>query len=375
MRVILEKLNTMMEYSPPNPTHAVTLQDIADRCSVSRATASRALRRDVRNISQATIDRIFTVAAEMGYDPSRHHAARRLVMGGRGQAVLNRIVALFIPPDFMDDPYYGQLFKGVLDELSAQGFGALTMYEQMATLDTLLPIFGRGDVDGAIAISTNGYFHELQPHLRAESNFGQRPVVILMQPPEDCYSVMPDDFAGGQTVIEHLLELGHRQILHFHFPGISYAHQQRRAGFLQACRARGFAPEEVLTSVLWDTDHGDWSLAHLLATLTAHPELTAIVAPNDYAAMRIHAELVRVGLRVPEAMSLVGYDDVCAIATPTQANILTTVHVPLLDIGRRAAQLIIHQLTSTPATPAETPLVLPIDLIVRASTAPPPVHR
>jgi LacI family transcriptional regulator len=366
----LGKHTRMTPSQTSKPRHNVTLQDIADRCQVSRATVSRALRNDLRNISQAVIDQITAVANEMGYDPSLHHSARRLALSWRGRPVLNRIVALFIPPVFIDDLYYSQQFKGVLDVLSAEGFGMLTMYEHPSTLDTLLPIFSRGDVDGVISISIYGRFTDLQQQLRNDINFGQRPMIILMLPPDDSFSVMPDDFLGGQIAAGHMLDLGHQHILYFNFTGYAYAHHQRKEGFKAACRDRNVDFDNVFSSILWDFDKIEWSTDNLTRTLSANKNLTAIIAPNDNSANYIYNALKSANISVPEDVSLIGYDDVVAVKTLTNDNILTTIHVPLIDIGRAAAKLMIKQLTNQEKEDSDT-IVLPVELIIRSSTAPP----
>ena len=348
----------------------VTLQDIADRCHTSRATVSRALRNDVRNTSQATIDHICAVAREMGYDPSRSHAARRLVLGFQGTPLLSQVVALFIPPDFMDDLYYGRMVHGILDVLSAQDFGMLMLYEKSEVLKSLLPIFGRGDVDAAIAIPVFGEFGRVEAHLRKEPNFGQRPIVLLLNEAEGCHAVMVDDFHGGHQAMQHLLNVGHRRILRFTYPTYSYAHTRREAGMQHACSEKGVSPEQVMLSLEWNFDNLDASITSLFALLKEQ-KVTAIIAPNDRMAVYMHNFFRQWGIRVPEDISLVGFDDVQEIHNRSGENILTTVHVPLLELGMEAANLVLRKLEQHDSSERIETITLSTELIVRSSTAPP----
>jgi LacI family transcriptional regulator len=103
--------------------------------------------------------------------------------------------------------------------------------------------------------------------------------------------------------------------------------------------------------------------------LRAHPEITAILAHNDLYAGSLHATLTGAGYRIPEEMSLVSFDDTDPVLNAHGHNILTTVHIPLLEIGQAAGRVIIGRVTGEML--ADTTEVLPVRLTERASTAPP----
>ena len=100
--------------------HAVTQRDIAERCGVHQTAVSQALRHDP-SISAATRERILAVALELGYDPEQHDAARRLVSRRHGTRIINRLIALFLPPRFHQSTYFLKLFQGIWDVVSAEG--------------------------------------------------------------------------------------------------------------------------------------------------------------------------------------------------------------------------------------------------------------
>jgi LacI family transcriptional regulator len=110
------------------------------------------------------------------------------------------------------------------------------------------------------------------------------------------------------------------------------------------------------------------SAAAFLA-LRAHPEATAIMARNDFGAVQIHVRCQREGIRIPDDLSLVGFDDAFPIYNTLQENILTTVHLPLEQIGRQAAAMSIRQVEGV-ADPAEQ-IMLPSSLIIRGTTGQP----
>jgi len=370
------------------PTRPVTMRDIAEQCGVTTATVSLALRQDPR-LSAATIERVQTVATTLGYDRAHNQAARRMVMRRYGRDVINQMVAIFLPRYFYKATYFASLAEGVMDALAEHNFTNVIVYSDTATLDDrpLPPIFTNSEVDGAIIYGNTQVYHKL----RQTSGFHQRPILSMIVPVEGCPIVAVDDEHGAYLAAKHLLELGHRRFLHWYTPdpGVSGA---RLTGTQRALREWQLDPDEHLTLATWylgslnppfhlalpdgsadDAAHGFSPDAQhdFLAYLRIHPDITAILAPNDATARRVGYLLRREGWKIPDDISLVGYDDCDPMPDEHGHNILTSVHLPLVDVGRHAGYQLIQQIMQ--GTPLPQRLILPTVLHVRQSTAVP--HR
>lgn len=347
----------------------VTMQDIADKCKVSRVTVSYALRGNRSKVSTAMRRNIRRVARQLGYDSATYHSARRLAQTKKGCFSVNRLIGLFFPFPMIDHPYFYHLFRGMTEVFTEERFGLLTNYtDRGISNEDILPFFARGDVDGVIVYANPTAFQPVLNRLRNLPNFGQHPIVSLIQPFPDCSAVVGDDRVGGRQAAHHLLELGHRHIFCF-IPQQSetISHFFRFTGYLQAYAEYGLDTMRYLHTA-------DWTALDKLCTVLArvlkkHPEITGILAPHDEIAHLIYDFLISRGLRVPKDISLIGYDDIEPILGTEHENILTTIRVPLREIGKAASRLIIAQILRT--TEQKQTVTLPVELIVRATTGPP----
>jgi DNA-binding LacI/PurR family transcriptional regulator len=354
------------------PFKHVRMKDIADQLGISQTTVSRALQGDRGNISEETIARVNEVAREMGYDPSLAFAARRLRQQRGGPAVINHMVALIMSLRNIDEPYFGKLVKGISDALTGERFALVANIPVPLPPTSDLPYaFLRGDIDGLVVMSNPTYFGPSLHRLRTETPFGQRPVVSMLEPIATCACVRADDYQGGYEMTAHLLELGHRHIMHFyHDVQSGFPHQQRLQGCQQACMDRGLDPALYLHSVFGNGPMFGTAEQVLPKALRAHPETTAVLAENDGTAPMVVGALAKLGRRVPEEMSVVGFDDITPVLDEHGQNMLTTVRVPLMQIGHEAVILLIRRIIGDEPS-AETALVIPTQLVERCSTAPP----
>lgn len=345
-----------------------TQLDIAKRVGVSKVTVSRVMRGDYRNASRTTVNKILAVAHEIGYDLSQHHGARRLALSKYGQEVPNNVIALFFPRQFFNWNYFNTIFHNVLDTLMAAKYALVTNYTFESPEETLPPIFQRGDIDGAIVIGSQCHMRFVADRLRANPQFNTRPIISLVEPMPGCSSIVSDDLAGGYAAVSHLLDLGHRHLLYYRTQE-SYTHAQRVVGYRKAYLDRQLNPDRYLHSVDWRFLTPDLAELLLRQVLTEHQDITAILAPNDLHAQTVCEALKRQGLHVPEDISVVGYDDTDPVVDARGENVLTSVRVPLAEIGRKAADLITQRLAGQ-QPPAEQ-LILPTQLMLRGSTAEP----
>ncbi|HEX2950212.1 MAG TPA: LacI family DNA-binding transcriptional regulator [Armatimonadota bacterium] len=370
---------------------SVTLRDIAARCGVDVSTVSRALRGSSLH-NEKTVHLIQATAHEMGYDPTRYQNARQLALSRFGKESVNRLFAVFIPPYFYYYDYSAMLFQGVLDVLTPAGIGLLTIETSEEVMKGKIPpSFSRGDVDGAIIVEHQEQFQPVLDQLRNTPAFTDHPLVYILRDVPGCSSITINAEAAAYEVAAHVLSLGHRHLLYFirkdRKPFCS--HQDFfLAGYQRACRDYGLDPavhlhpfplDETFTEHLFNLRYyrqqrtffpRQWPPYHpLTRELQAHPEITAILALNDRLAAIIYNILQCGGIRVPDDVSLIGFDDTDPLFDDCGQNILTTVHVPLREMGNSAAKLLISMVNEE-ATDAQR-VVMPTTLMVRGSTMPP----
>jgi LacI family transcriptional regulator len=351
-----------------------SLQEIASACGVSKATVSRALRDDNTQQSAETIARVKAIAREMGYDPSRSRTARRLALQNSDKPMINNTIGLFCEhPGSRVSTYFMRFLEGILLAASACEFEIQLTDAYRLEISKSLPMAYRsGEIDGILVPNTEKNFGQVRELLREEPGFANRPIVGLVDHMQDCSGVYADNFSAGWLAMTHLLDLGHRNILHFvdEYQPPTDVHGLRRAARIQAMYGRGMDPEKHLYYFDWEfgEDFSDTSSEQLIAYLKVHPEITAIIGQHDVQIGYIYKALVREGYRVPQDISLVGSDDAEAIIEHGE-NILTTIRLPLVEIGKQATQLLIRRIMGEETE--ERDVVLPVELIIRGTTAPP----
>jgi len=369
----------------------VTLRDIAERCQVSKSTVAQAMRGNSR-LAKATVARVLEVAAEMGYDPTYHEGARRLAFRKQGRRVLNHLIAVFYPRAYLRIPFYVQTFLGIMETLGDAGFGVCVGYVQSETITgshfTFPQVLRRGDIDGVICAGGGMLNAEMMHELRGSAGFGTRPIITLYDRTPGCSIIDTDNADGAYQAMHHLLALGHQHIMFVHYY-IDTEGPQPYGRYRACCLAleeAGYDPLLHLHPFKFNPDWVDPQTAHhtiddlrsadevandaadaLVQYLQVHPEVTAIMAINDAFALHAWYALHRAGYRVPDDVSIVGFDDTDPMRDERGNNMLTTVSRPLEEVGRAAAQQILNQIADDDA---ETTVILPTRLIVRHSTAP-----
>ncbi|MBA3685045.1 MAG: LacI family DNA-binding transcriptional regulator [Planctomycetes bacterium] len=356
-----------------HPIRPATLADIAAQVQVHKTTVHRALTGAGR-MSPELRERIVAVARQMGYDPDLNPAGRRMALAKHGRLLPNRTIALVMPRMFYRTGYFLRIFQGVMDVVTDAGFALHCYPYQGIETGPATAGIARGEVDGIIALAHVESLEPMVRSLRAHPNFGARPFVSLAHTVPGEAAVVADVRSGSCQLAAHLFDLGHRQLLHFHGrdnqlgrPGDPIP--LRVAGLRDAQRDRGLGAKALQTAVFEEREDESWVAESLREALVRQPGITAIVARHDPMALEIISLLRRWGLRVPQDISVVGYDD----SEPTsvaEASRLSTVAVPLEDMGRRAARMVIE--SPAQGVGSRVPVVLPVALRLRASTAVPP---
>ncbi|HOF87976.1 MAG TPA: LacI family DNA-binding transcriptional regulator [Armatimonadota bacterium] len=352
----------------PIPSKIVTLKDVADRCGVNIMTVSRALRFEKNpHVSQATAERVRAAAAELGYDPSRTLSARRLVAQRHSTSYINHAIAVFFSPYFYQEPYYCRIYQGILDVMLPEEYALVMVHVYNPNVKpgelTRIPnIVARGEVDGMLAFPSEELLRLIETQVHPHAGASRLPLVGMLQECPGYSAVTVDEFRGGELAVGHLLDLGHRAILAFS------TLPQRMAGYRQAYARRGI-PADTLYTAQWtpDPDRVGRYVAPMWRMLAAHTDVTAIVAPNDLVAQDIAGALMARGDRIPEDISLVSNDDTRPVLPHHQEPTLTTVRLPLEEVGRLAAERLLREINH-PDTAVQQ-VCLPVELIVRSSTA------
>jgi len=370
---------------------AVTQQQIAERCGVTKATVSMALRGDPR-ISQATAERVHAAAGEMGYDPSVNLAARRLAMRRRGSSVRNRVVGVLGPDRIVSVEYFRRLAEGVFDVLLARRYGVLYVSAMQGPGETSLPRWSdplaRGEIDGLVTFGP-AFTLDTVGALRARAGFGPRPAVVLIHDLPGCCSVLTDDESAARQTFLHLLGLGHRHFLQLVYGEADLKgepRQRRRRGARRALEEFGLDPSRHLHSCpvpahwmapavarrLLARPADDAGGAAVVEHLRAHPEITAVLGDNDAMAIFAYVALRRAGVDVPGRVSIVGFDDTDPIPADGGANCLSSVSLPLEEVGRTGAAMLLEQIEGRSAP--DRRIVLPARFVPRQTVGPAPAR-
>jgi len=339
------------------PRPAVTSAEVARRAGVSRTTVSFVLN-DVRDrgISEATRERVLTIARELGYEPN---AAARTLAGGA-----TRTVALVVPriEHLYVDAFLAQLVASVNECCHLQGLRLLIESTEGEGREPggFLQLVRSRSIDGVIV--ANLRVGEVD-HLRRLQASGIPQVVFGSHlPTDERLRTMGDDtWQSAQLAVRHLLELGHRTVGLVNYASHEYhSAAQRERGWRQALHDHGIDADPS-----WIT-HGNISAqSGYEATrelLSRGLRFSALFAGNDTIAFGVLRALQEAGLRVPQDVAIVGYDDIplAAFANPP----LTTVRTDPIGHGRQAVQLLLSQMRHE--TPKVAPLAPP-RLVLRAS--------
>jgi LacI family transcriptional regulator len=334
----------------------VTIRDVARLAEVHPGTVSRALNEQTRAlVNQETAARVLRAADELGYRPNS--IARGL------KTNRSYTVGVMIPD--LTNPLFPPIVRGIEDRLSPAGYTSLIVNtdNDPGRERSLMEAMLARQVDGLIAATAR-----LDTEALVEAAVGGMPVVLVNRSFEDgsVAAVTVDDRQGILLAVEHVAQLGHTRIGHVAGPqNVSTGHR-RYLGFLAAMQASGLeAPaERIRFSEAFTETEGARACAGVLAHT---PRITAIVAANDRLAMGCYDTLAAAGLRCPQDVSVVGFNDMPFIDRLRPP--LTSVRVPQREIGAAAADLLLAQLADRAEPPRE--MLLAPALVVRASTARP----
>lgn len=331
-----------------------TSSDVAARAGVSRTTVSFVLNdRANTGIAEETRERVLQAAADLGYHA---HGAARALAGGLSMTI--GLVLLQTQDQVAADALLAETLLGIGDEARADGYRVLV--EAVSPEGPRYSDIVRSRrVDGLIVSGPRADDEELRGIVR--DGF---PVILQGSLPGlPAPSVDVDNRTGAASAVGHLVDLGHRRIGLITNAPLDYtAADDRLAGYRDALRAGGIEPDErFIAEGAFDAASGYAAARDLLRRA---PGLTAVFVASDIVAFGALRALREAGRRVPDDVSVVGFDDV-----PLARHFdppLTTVRLPARGLGAAAGRALIDRLAGRPVT---NRTLLPTELVVRESTA------
>ncbi len=326
-----------------------TIREVARAAGVSTATVSRVFSNSPL-VSADTAERVLKSAQQLDYWPNS--AARSL------STHRTHTIGIMLPDLFGE--FYSDLMRGLDREASLHEYQILLSSSHSGGSDVLAASRAMlGRIDGLIMLAPDEKSIDTVERVRRRV-----PVVLLnpRQPVEGCHSVEVANYDGARRVVEYLLELGHRDLAFVAGPEGNVDAEERRRGFRESLQVAGLDPDQALELP------GDFrEIAGVEAStviLARHPRPTVVFAANDAMAIGLQSALHRAGCRVPQDISVVGFDNVAMAGYLNPP--LTTVNVDACGLGREAVRMMLDVLRASEES-AQIRRVIPAALKIRES--------
>jgi DNA-binding LacI/PurR family transcriptional regulator len=334
----------------PTAPGATSLKQLAEHLGLNPATVSVVLNEvPGRSIPQATRDRIKAAAKEMNYHPNL--VARSL----RNRRTLT--IGILVPE--LGDGYHTQVMSGIGDQLMMAGYFYFTAHhrhKRSLVEDYTRMLIGRG-AQGIIAIDT---LLEHPIPIPVVAVAGHRHI-------EGVTNVLIDHVRAAELALNHLYSLGHRKIAFMRGQPFSSDSDERWKSLVEVASKLGIEIKpELVVSLDRDTSSPELGYPVVQQLMASHQPFTALVAFNDISAIGAIRALQDFNLRVPQDVSVIGFDDIKAAAFTLPR--LTTINQPLEEIGRIATQSLLNRIHDT--VPPRDEIVVEPQLVVRESTGP-----
>ena len=332
---------------PTLPGTRTTLTMVAERAGVSPSTVSRILN-GTAQVSEEKQQLVRSVIEELNFRPD---PAARSLAGGRAMSI-------GVLTQFIDSPYYGEALRGIEDVVQKANYSPLFVsgHWNEAEEKNRLYMLQERKVDGIIVLTGKLKDETL---IDVASSI---PVVVtgrqLSGP--NVFSIDFDNVEGACLAVRHLYALGHQRVAFISGPLDHSDAVQRVAGFRSELLRKNMTCDEGLIVYSDFQESGGFRAMNQL--LETHQTFSAVIAANDQMAYGARLALYRAGIRVPEDVSIVGFDDLphSAFTLPP----LTTVRQSIYEVGVRAAQALFELIEGK----AVAPIQIPAELVVREST-------
>jgi LacI family transcriptional regulator len=317
----------------------ITIREVAEESSVHASTVSRVLNPQTRGmVSKEVADRVTAVARKLGYLPNP------IASGLRTRR--SRTVGVLIPD--LSNPVFPPIVRGIARTLGPAGYVAVladsdnNMLNVKAIVDNLLA----RRVDGLILATALR-----EDPIVDECIANDVPLVLVNRTVESARvaSVTTDDDTGIRLAVQHLVELGHRQIAFVGGPQSTSTGHVRYRAFLAATREAQLSSDRrlVMNAKAFSEIAGKEALGRIIETVGTG--FTAVVAANDLLALGCFDALKEAGLRCPHDVSVTGFNHMPFVDRFSPS--LTTIHIPHDELGVRAAQLLLERIDSPEIAP------------------------
>jgi LacI family transcriptional regulator len=333
----------------------VTIKDIASRCKVSTQTVSRVINKRP-DVSPETRELVENTIAELGYFPSA--LARSLVQ--------QRSYTLGVITAGLRFVGVSQTLNGITEQCEAEGYALLI--KELPRFDTtdIVPVIEslmEHQVEGIIFAAP-----ELNENVKiAQSQLPTfcPPIIFLKCQANPNYTTISiDNYGGARKAIEHLLSIGRQEIALITGPLEWLEARQRKQGWEDALYSMGITPKaNKWAQGNWSSASGESAFAELALN---YPEMNAVFVSNDQMALGVLHYAHEHGIRVPEDIAVIGFDDVTEAAYYTPA--LSTVSHPLRQLGFMAVKALVEQIEGRGSSSTPRHIVLSTELILRDST-------
>ncbi len=346
----------------PKTARAATLADVGRAAGVSAMAASAVLNsvKTSSRISAETRERILAAAAKLQYRPN---AAARALLHRRMNTI--GIAAILDENDL--NHYFLALFNGVLAtakhyEQNTTVFALHDWNDDTRRLDSICD----GRIDGLILFAPT-FDDAVSRSLPKHTPFVTIHSNTLLP---DAINIESDEERGAFAMVEHLIAQGHRRIMHIAGPEGFTGADRRVKGYRRALKAHHIRFEfSLLMHTMFDSQHGYAAMKNWLKGHAGEPLPHAVFCANDGIAIGCIEALAELGLRVPEDISVAGFDD--TLASRASVPQLTTVRQPLVEMGRKAAEILLRQIgTLKDGKVPDSPVVMPVEVVTRASVGP-----
>ncbi|MEU1486516.1 LacI family DNA-binding transcriptional regulator [Streptomyces sp. NPDC005752] len=342
----------------PDPQRDVrpTLEAVAARAGVSRATASRVVNGGA-GVRQPLVEQVRRAVEELGYVPN--HAARTLVTRRNGA-----VAVIIDEPEFrvFSDPFFSRQIRGISRELNAHDAQlVLLLVEGSGDFERVTRYLAGGHVDGVLAFSlhTDDELPAIIRRFRVPTVFGGRPGHAAGGDAPQVPYVDCDNRGGAGEAVRHLVSLGRRRIAHIAGPRDQTSALDRIDGYHDVLPDAG---RDLVADGDFTTEGGARAMAGLLDT---HPDLDGVFVSNDLMASGALRVLRERGVRVPEDVAVVGFDDMSSVAEAAVPP-LTTIRQDVEGMGRLMVRLLMERLNSDAGAWPES-VITPTELVRRAS--------
>lgn len=332
-----------------------TIRDVAKRAGVAPTTVSRVIN-DSGYVGKETRERVEAAIAELGYVPNTLARSLRFKK--------TNTLALVVPD--ITNPFWTTVARGVEDAASDRGFSVILCNtdESETKQAKYLTVLLQKQIDGIVLAPARSTAEPVE--LIQKQGV---PVVVLDRrvPFEQVDVVRCDSVRGAYRLVRHLLALGHRHVAILAGPQDVSTASDRVTGYRQALAETGLSYDSEIVYYGEYTQTSGYEMTQ--QALTANPRPTALFAANNFIAVGSLRALRDAGLRVPEDMALVSFDDLppAFVIDP----FLTVAHQPAYQMGHKATELLLARLSGL-APQEYQEVLLPIETIVRRSSGPPP---